>query len=163
VTPPRSGFAHPIGRPVIREALEFFGPIAQYGLRSIELRQAGDGFAGAPVLATLRVPGTVILYEQPEPPWTIPGRLSARSEEQLRHAGAIVEVGPAAVVIDWPGSTLADFMLFDGLMHEIGHHLVQHHTGKRTARVMRTADHERRARRFATACRKAWDSRGRDR
>jgi hypothetical protein len=47
-------------------------------------------------------------------------------------------------------------MLFDGLMHEIGHHLIQQHTGKRTARVMRTGDHERRADAFADACRKTW-------
>jgi hypothetical protein len=54
--------------------------------------------------------------------------------------------------VDWPGDTLRDFLLFDGLMHEIGHHM----TGKRTARVMRTADHERRADAFATACRLVW-------
>jgi hypothetical protein len=50
-------------------------------------------------------------------------------------------------------------MLFDGLMHEIGHHLIQHHTGKRLARVMRTTDHERSAGRFADACRRAWADR----
>jgi hypothetical protein len=41
-------------------------------------------------------------------------------------------------------------------MHEIGHHVVQHRTGKRGARVMRTADHERRADAFAAACRLRW-------
>jgi hypothetical protein len=50
-------------------------------------------------------------------------------------------------------------MLVDGLMHEIGHHLIQHHKGKRLARVMRTADHERRAKQFAEACRQAWVAR----
>jgi hypothetical protein len=44
-------------------------------------------------------------------------------------------------------------------MHEIGHHLIQHHTGKRLARVMRTADHERRADQFAEACRRTWAQR----
>ena len=44
-------------------------------------------------------------------------------------------------------------MLFDGLMHEIGHHMIQHDTGKRATRAMRTVDHERRADAFAAACR----------
>jgi hypothetical protein len=50
-------------------------------------------------------------------------------------------------------------MLVDGLMHEIGHHLIQHHKGKRLARVMRTAEDERRAKQFAEACRQAWVAR----
>jgi hypothetical protein len=47
-------------------------------------------------------------------------------------------------------------MLFDGLMHEVGHHLIQQYTGKRGDRVMRTVDHERRADAFAARCREVW-------
>ena len=158
-TRPRSGFIHPIGRPQILDVLDFFGPLAFYGLRAIELRHVDQEERGVPVLARLRVPGTVILYEQRASPWTIAGRLSEESLSRLRDAGAIVDIGPSATVIDWPEGTLAKFMLFDGLLHEVGHHLIQHHSGKRTARVMRTADHERAAERFAAACRAAWAAR----
>jgi hypothetical protein len=44
-------------------------------------------------------------------------------------------------------------MLFDVLLHEIGHHLIQQYRGKRTARVARTRDHEACADRFALQCR----------
>jgi hypothetical protein len=159
VTRPRPGFVHPIGRREVLEALDFFGPLAAYGLRSVELRHADLVASGAHVLARLQVPGTVILYEQRESPWTFAGQPSEESLRRIRDAGAIVDIGPAATIIDWPGETLAEFMLFDGLMHEVGHHLIQHHTGKRTARVARTADHERAAERFAAACRTAWAER----
>ena len=46
--------------------------------------------------------------------------------------------------------------LFDVLMHEIGHHLIQHYKGKRTVRRARTADHEAFADRFAQRCRLAY-------
>jgi hypothetical protein len=134
----------------IRQALDFFGPTAGYGLRGIELRHtvATDRL----LLATLKVPGLIVLYEQRRPPWTFPGCLNENALERLRRAGAHVT---GATTVDWPADTLRDFLLFDGLMHEIGHHIIQHATGKRAARVMRTADHERRADAFAAACRTA--------
>jgi hypothetical protein len=159
VAPARPGFVHPASRREIEDLLEFFGPLAVYGLRSIELRRAADAAACERiVIARLQVPGRVVLYEQPRPPWVIRG-LSARSLERLRRVGAVLDVGVTATRIAWPGETLRDFVLFDGLMHEIGHHLVQHHRGKRSIRVMRTADHERRADAFAAACRLAWFTR----
>jgi hypothetical protein len=153
------GFIHPASRRKVVEALGFFGPLATYGLRAVELRHAEEEERGVPVLARLRVPGTVILYEQRASPWTIAGRLSEESLSRLGDAGAIIDIRPSSTVIDWPDESLAQFMLFDGLMHEVGHHLIQHHTGKRTARVKRTADHERAAERFAAACRAAWTAR----
>jgi hypothetical protein len=159
VSRPRPGFVHPLARRQIVDALAYFGPLAGYGLKSVELHHAGDGEPGVPILGRLRVPGTVILYEQRASPWTIGGRLSEDSLRRLRDAGAIVDIGPSATAIHWPEETLTNFMLFDGLMHEVGHHLIQHHTGKRTARVMRTADHERAAERFAAACRASWAAR----
>jgi hypothetical protein len=158
-TRPRAGLIHPLRRRQVLETLDFFGPLATYGLRTVELRHADLESQGVPVLARLRVPGTVILYEQRASPWTIGGRLSEESVHRLRDAGAIVDIGPSAAVIHWSDETLANFMRFDGLMHEVGHHLIQHHTGKRTTRVMRTADHERAAERFAAACRAAWAAR----
>jgi hypothetical protein len=156
VTRARPGFHHPLGRPEIRELLAFFGPVTTYGVRSIELARLPSDDPTAIRLATLRVPGVVLLYEQAESPWVVHGSMSKTAVDRLEHAGAVVSTNDAATRIDWPGKTLAAFMRFDGLLHEIGHHLIQHHTGKRTARVMRTADHERRAQRFADACRRAW-------
>ena len=109
---------HPAGQADVVRVLDFFGLAAAYGLRGIELRQAaGTG----PAFVALRVPGVVVLFEQPEPPWVLSGRLAGRP----RQAGAGGRPGrgrPAGTRVDWPGGTLRDFMLFDGLMHEVGHH-----------------------------------------
>jgi hypothetical protein len=47
-------------------------------------------------------------------------------------------------------------MLFDVLLHEIGHHVLQHGKGKRLVRIARTRDHEAFATRFADLYRAAW-------
>jgi hypothetical protein len=75
---------------------------------------------------------------------------------RLQRAGAQVATGRSGTRVDWPGSTLHDFMLFDGLMHEIGHHMIQHAARKQRTRAMRTADHERRADAYAMRARHAW-------
>jgi hypothetical protein len=155
----RPGYVHPLGRRQIVDALAFFGPLVSYGLRSVELRQSVDEADGPLVLARLMVPGCIVLFEQPQAPWEIRGELSPHARRRLELAGAMVDVGPAVTRVEWPGDSLARLMLFDGLLHEIGHHLVQHHSGKRSVRVMRTADHERSAERFADACQRAWADR----
>jgi hypothetical protein len=152
----RPGFHHPLERPEIRQLLAFFGAVTTYGVHSIELTRLPSDDPTTIRLATLRVPGVVVLYEQAESPWVVQGNMSETAVDRLEHAGAVVSTMGSVTRIEWPGKTLADFMRFDGLLHEIGHHLIQHHTGKRTSRVMRTADHERRAQRFADACRRAW-------
>ncbi|MFG2039951.1 hypothetical protein [Dactylosporangium sp. NPDC048998] len=100
----------------------------------------------------------ILLFEQPEPPWVLPGRLTGAAARRLERAGARVAEGAAATRVDWPGGALRDFVLFDGLMHEIGHHAVQHAANKRTP-AMRTADHERRADAFAARARASWAAR----
>ncbi len=160
VTQARPGFHHPLGRREIRELLAFFGPVTTYGVRSIELTRLPGDDPTTIRLATLRVPGVVLLYEQAESPWVVPGGMSETAVDRLEHARAVVSTIDSETRVEWPGETLADCMRFDGLLHEIGHHLIQHYTGKRTARVMRTADHERRAQRFADACRRAWVEKG---
>ncbi|MGI5239473.1 hypothetical protein [Dactylosporangium sp. CA-139066] len=151
----RPGFVHPANPADIRQVLAFFGPAATYGVRGVELRQRPPG-AGAVAVAALRVPGIVLLYEQPEPPWVLPGRLTDPGAARLRRAGAIVTAGSAATRVDWPGGELRDFMLFDGLMHELGHHVVQQEARRRRTPAMRTADHERRADAYAVRARAAW-------
>jgi hypothetical protein len=152
---PRPGFVHPAGPADIVAVLSFFEPAAAYGLRGIELRQqpmAGTGRA----VAALRVPGLVLLFEQPAPPWELTGQLTDAATARLKRAGAHVATGQAGTRVDWPGSTLRDFMLFDGLMHEVGHHTIQHATRKQRTRAMRTIDHERRADLYAVRARRAW-------
>jgi hypothetical protein len=156
VCPPRPGFCHPADAHDVARALAFFGPPARYGLRRVELRQRVGPDRSGLVVATLQVPGVVVLLEQPRPPWLIAGRLTHDSLQRLRRAGASVTLAAAATRIDWPAGALRDYVLLDGLMHEIGHHIIQYGSAKRAARVMRTADHERRADAFAAACRRAW-------
>ena len=90
------------------------------------------------------MPGRVLLYAQPEPPWRLPELLPAAEQARLRAAGAVVvadEPGGCTTVV-WPGNSLRDFVLFDVLVHELAHHALQQYTGKRTVRVVRTRDHE---------------------
>lgn len=156
VCPPRPGFFHPADADDVARMLAFFGPPVSYGLRRVELRQRVGLDTSGLVVATLQVPGVVVLLEQPRPPWVIAGRLTPDSSRRLQRAGACVTLAASTTRIDWPAQTLRDYVLLDGLMHEIGHHMIQHGSGKRSVRVMRTADHERRAHAFAAACRQAW-------
>ncbi|GLH98133.1 hypothetical protein [Phytohabitans aurantiacus] len=156
--PPRPGFTHPAGPADVVRVLSFFGAAVTYGLRAIELRQRPAADTGLAV-AALRVPGIVLLFEQPVSPWVLPGRLTDGTAARLERAGARVTGGQAGTRVDWPGDTLRDFMLFDGLMHEIGHHMIQHAARKYRAPAMRTADHERRADAYAMRARHAWAAR----
>jgi len=68
VGPPRPGFFHPTGTDDITRLLTFFGPPLSYGLRRVELRQrVGDDRSGL-LIATLKLPGMIGLFEQPRPP-----------------------------------------------------------------------------------------------
>ena len=158
VCPPRPGFVHPAGPADVTRVLAYFGPAATYGLRAVELRQRPAAGTG-PAVAALRVPGIVLLFEQPAPPWLLAGRPTDAATTRLERAGARVTVGRTGTRVDWPDGTLRDFMLFDGLMHELGHHLIQQAARKPRTRAMRTADHERSADAYARRARDAWAAR----
>ena len=156
--PPRPGFHHPAGRGEVSRFLARLGPEALYGLRSVELCRGPAWLPDAiPCFGRLRVPGRVALHDLPLPPWRWLGPIAARDALALQRAGAIVATDREAgtTVVEWPGTSLATFVLFDVLLHEIGHHLLQHAKGKRLARVARTRDHEAFAARFADRCRAA--------
>jgi len=156
IQPPRRGFHHPVGKRDLLELLDSLGPIARYGLRSIELaRTSVVAPSSAFIFGRYCAPGRIILYEQPLPPWRLHGRLPSASLRRFEHAGAIVKTLPAlgATLIDWPDDTLRQFVLEDIFLHELGHHVLQHHKGKRSARIARTHDHEAFANRFAEKCR----------
>lgn len=156
---PRQDFHHPAGCADIRRTLAFVGPIAVYGIKCIELSRSPDTSKGSlPPLGQLIVPGQIRLFEQPLSPWTLKGTLASHEEELIHQAGGQIEVskGLWATRIFWPEQTLRDFMLFDVLLHEVGHHILQHHKGKRTQRTARQKDHEAFAKLFSLYCRKAW-------
>jgi hypothetical protein len=155
---PRPGHLHPAGRADLERLLHFFGPRHYYGLRAVRLLRAPAAPAGKLLLGRLRVPGEVLLYEQPAPPWVLTAPLAPADAQRLLRAGAVVAEVHAGTRwrVDWPGQTLRDFLLFDVFLHEVGHHVFQHETGKRTARVARTRDHEAFADAFARRCRLAF-------
>ncbi len=155
----RKGYHHPASRPDIEQLLLFFGERSFYGLREIQLAQSPSTAApGGRLFGRLYVPGRIVLYEQPIPPWYVPGRLTQAERDSLTRAGATVEQSDDGMrcIIRWTDKTLRNFMLFDVLLHEIGHHLVQQFKGKRKGQLLRTGDHEHSARLFASQCRKAY-------
>jgi hypothetical protein len=131
--------------------LEAIGPVALYGLRSVELARASSAATSVPAFGHYFVPGRIVLYEQPLSPWRLPGVLEAATARRLESAGAILTPLPdvSATLVDWPAARLRRFMLEEVLLHEVGHHVLQQHQGKRSVRVARTRDHEAFAARFA--------------
>ncbi len=157
----RHGYHHPAAKADVAEVLRFFGEECVYGIRRVELRQGTPGVAGRQ-LGRLVVPGRIVLYDQLPSPWYLQGRMDDEETRRLEDAGAEIETLEDALVVHWPASedggrsALRDFMLFDVLMHEVGHHLLQHHKGKRLVRVARTRDHELFAESFARRCREVF-------
>ena len=155
---PRSGYHHPASKSDVARVLRFFGEECVYGLQAVELRQGvpGEGLC----LGRLIVPGRVILFDQLPAPWRLRG-VADQGLDRLRAAGSRIEqLDGTGILAHWPDNSLKHFMLFDVLMHEVGHHLLQHHKGKRLARVARTSDHEASATAFARRCRAAFDESG---
>ncbi len=150
--PPSPRFHHPAGRKEVLRFIEAVGPVAIYGLRSVELVRAHSP-SGVPCLVFGRyeAPGRILLFEQPVPPWRLPGLLDHESVRRFERAGATVTPRPdsGATLVDWPAGTLERFMLEEVLLHELGHHVLQHYKAKRPARIARTKDHEAFAALFA--------------
>ena len=150
---PRRGFDHPLSKQDVRQFLESIGALAVYGLRSIEFTRDGTnpGRTASLAFGRYEAPGRILLFEQPLPPWRLQGKLVKRDAERFERCGALVcrlsEVG--ATLVDWPADTLQHFMLEEVLLHELGHHVLQYHKGKRLARIARTKDHEAFAALFA--------------
>jgi hypothetical protein len=147
---PQAGFHHPLGKREILDALDTIGPIAFYGLRSIELVRASESAGAMPTFGSY-APGRIVLYAQPRPPWRLRGLVTPTTARRLEKAGArITRLSEAsATLVDWPEDTLHRYMLEEVLLHELGHHVLQHHKGKRPVRTARTRDHEAFASGFA--------------
>jgi hypothetical protein len=156
---PRKGFSHPADKSMIRKVLSHFGELTWYGVREICLVHNPSGFdEDRLIFGRLSIPGKVLLYEQPHPPWLLTGVLRADQRALIESAGASIEVSSDGTrsKVDWPDDTLSTFMLFEVLMHEIGHHLIQQFKGKREAQVLRRKDHEALAMAFARRCRESY-------
>jgi hypothetical protein len=138
---PAAGLVRPAQPADVRRVLHGLGPEATYGLRAVQLG-GGGWHDGRMVFGRLVAPGLIRLYDQPTPPWRIAGVLTPADQGRLERAGAIVGAGLGHVVVHWPNDSLRAFWLLDVLLHELGHHRVQHEKGKRPARTLRTCDHE---------------------
>ena len=151
---PPHGRYHPAERSDIVDLLRFFGPEVYYGLRSIELVPPPVG-SNQLRLGSLLVPGRIKLFALLPSPWMLRGTLTETEMQRLSRAGANLQIlgDGLQTIVQWPSETLRDFVLFDVLMHEIGHHVVQQYTGKRSERVRRTRDHEAFADHFARRAR----------
>jgi len=138
------GSFHPATKKDISNLLRAVGPLAVYGLRSVELVRAPSGGLPALVFGRYQAPGRILLYQQPLPPWRLSGVLKREDARRLKRAGALIKLlpGSRATLIAWPDFYLKRFMLEEVLLHELGHHVLQHHKGKRPVRIARTKDHE---------------------
>ena len=146
VVPSRPGHLHPASRADVVRLMHVAGPETVYGLRSIELKPSGQAarMTRLHAFARLTPPGRIVLFEVPCSPWMLRGRLPAPIHTRLASSGAEVVYTSATdtSVVAWPAGALRRFMLLDVLLHEIGHHVLQHHKGKRLATIARTRDHE---------------------
>ncbi len=132
--PPKPGYCNPVSKGEIIQLLEFVGAEAMYGLRCIEYVSASPLASSAfPLFGRLIVPGHILLYQQLIPPWRLSGKISAIDAHLFQRAGAIIDTHHDidVTVVDWPGDTLRDFFLLDVLLHELGHHVMQHYKGNR--------------------------------
>ena len=148
---PPTGFFHPATRAHVLDLLRRAGAECLYGLRAVRLSVAPRTDRTELRFGRLIVPGVVVLYAQPAPPWVLPGRLPEGEQERLESAGAgITQAGGGnQTVVAWPGDTLRRFMLLDVLLHELGHHVLQHERRAPAGRIVRTRDHEAFADQFA--------------
>jgi hypothetical protein len=148
---------HPASPADIREVLSVAGLVATYGLQEVELFDPPLA-ATSMHLGALVAPGHIRLYAQPRDRVVL-GGLAATERAWLEAGGAKVEVFADGVQtrVLWPHDGLRRFMMLWVLPHEIGHHLIQHHRGKRVARVLRTLDHELTAELFAARFRDEWN------
>jgi hypothetical protein len=149
---PNAGFHHPVRKNEVLGFLKSLGSLAIYGLRMIELaRSPVSTNVTSMIFGRYEVPGKILLYEQPESPWRFPGILKRADMDRLKRSGAIItaQSGLRMTLVEWPDNSLKRFILEEVLLHELGHHILQHHKGKRPARMARTKDHEASAERFA--------------
>lgn len=128
----------------IRAFLHCLGPSAVYGLRVIRLRQECLLNSSGIVFAEYVVPDEIHLYAVPASPWQfrfVPSRSDC--EAFTRHGASVhIDKSRGQTTVYWTPNGLKSYLLYEVLAHEIGHHVLQHNTGKRQAQIRRRYDHE---------------------
>jgi hypothetical protein len=144
---PLPGTLHPLSAQDIRKRLEVLGPAAVYGLKSIRLRRESAFLGRSLVFAEYALSGDIDLYAVPSPPWYLPFMLSPEDRIAFMRHGARVRVDDRMqqTTVEWTLSSLKSFYLYEVLAHELGHHRLQYHKGKRKVLLCRRSDHEKRA------------------
>lgn len=148
---PRPGFHHPLTEQDVVVLLETISSLSVYGLRSIEfVRVPASHELTSLVFGRYETPGRILLFEQAPAPWHFHAKLLTKDVDRFARHGAEVNTMQSGVtIVNWPINTLRRFMLEEVVLHELGHHVLQHHKGKRRARIARTKDHEAFASLFA--------------
>lgn len=131
----------------IMALLDPLGPTALYGLKAIRLRRENAIRLEGVVFAEYLPGGEIHLYAVPTLPWRLPFLLAPADQELFLRYGASIAEHPQRLMttIHWNAATLKRFALYGVLAHELGHHLLQHHGGKRKVMFCRRSDHEQRA------------------
>jgi hypothetical protein len=127
-----------------------------YGLKSVELSRLPPEDRDTQVLlGRYHPPDRIVLFEQRRPPWHFIGKLSDTTRELFEGSGATIQLNEdgSASTVDWPGESLVNLMIFEGLLHEVGHHVMQHEARAGSRRIARTKDHEAFANAFVARCR----------
>lgn len=141
---PLPGFVLPLQVSDTRRFLTRLGPASVYGLREVRLRQEClFGLRGV-TFAEYILSGILDIYAVPASPWRLAFVPCAADLRTFRRYAAHVDVNETArrTAIRWEPNGLTNFFLYEVLAHEIGHHVLQQHKGKRPAQVCRRADHE---------------------
>src|SRR6266850_3692061 len=130
VQKPGVGFYHPASSKDILAVLRDVGPLALYGLRAVELVRFPVG-SDSLNFGRYEAPGRIILFAQSVKARRLQGLLKPDVVQYLEHAGAVVTLLPGAetTLVGWQRLALRRFMLEEVLLHELGHHLLQHHKG----------------------------------
>jgi hypothetical protein len=74
---PSAGYEHPASPAAIQRLLRDLGEEPLYGLRSIELVRRPKAPASHMLFGRLLLPGRILVYEVPNPPWTVRASLAA--------------------------------------------------------------------------------------
>jgi hypothetical protein len=143
---------HPLNRQDISSLAELLGPVAIYGLKSIQLRREPAIRTEGIVFAEYALSADIFLYALPTGPWNLPFPLAPTDCAAFRRYGALVEsnVNRNTTMVSWPLNCLKRYLLYEVLAHELGHHAVQRSRGKLATSVCRTRDHEALAERYTS-------------
>jgi hypothetical protein len=142
---PRPGFSHPLTPADLRSVLQSLGANATYGLRLIELAHAPEPLSKKRIHVGRWVrSGHIQLFEQRASPWRLAGTLNPAVAETLRHYGATLQSDFVLnrTTVTWPSASLRRWLLVEGFLHELGHHVWQHESVRGCRPAARTRDHE---------------------